>query len=214
MRNVLLNAVLFALFVAELSFRYLPAVLHEVLGLAMTALIIWHFAMNRRRVRFMLTFRLTLNVALAICAVLILATGICISNHLFADAISLEIQRNTMIHSLHVALPYVMLILIGVHIGLNWREFWNRLLNLIGAKEFYKRWQKLFIAAALMLSAIGVVGLFMNRVGDRILMKHIFATPATDLPAVPFMLMIIGNIALFATVTYLAKEKLFRKGRD
>lgn len=211
MRNVLIDTALFALLVVELSFRYLPAVLHEVLGLAMTALIIWHVAMNRRRVRFILTFRLTLNVALAICAVLILATGICISNHLFADAMSLEIQRNTMIHSLHVALPYVMLILIGVHIGLNWHEFWNRLLHLIGAKEFYKRWQKFFIAAALMLSAIGVVGLFMNRVCDRILMKHIFATPATDLPAVLFMLMIFGGVAFFATLTVLLSEKLFRR---
>lgn len=210
MRNVLLDAVLFALFVAELSFRYLPAVLHEIFGVAMTALIIWHIAMNRRRVRFMLT----LNIALIICSVLILATGVCISNHLFVDVISLEIQRNMMIRSLHVALPYIMLILIGVHVGLNWREFWNRLIHLIGAKEFYQRWKKFFIAAAIMLSAVGVVGLFMNRVRDRILMKHIFATPATDLPVVVFMLMIIGGVALFATITFLAKEKIFRKGRD
>lgn len=209
MRNVLLDAVLFALFVAELSFRYLPGILHEIFGVAMTALIIWHIAMNRRRVRFMLT----LNIALAICSVLILATGICISNHLFADVISLEIQRKPMIHSLHVALPYITLILIGVHVGLNWHEFWNRLLHLIGAKEFYQRWKKFFIAAAVMLSAIGLIGLFMNRVGDRILMKHIFATPATDLPVVVFMLMIIGGVALFATITFLAKEKFFRKGR-
>lgn len=209
MRNVLLDAVLFALFVAELSFRYLPAILHEVFGVAMTALIIWHIAMNRRRVRFMLT----LNVALVICSVLILATGVCISNHLFVDVISLEIQRKPIIHSVHVALPYVMLILIGVHVGLNWREFWNRLIHLIGAKEFYQRWKKFFIAAAIMLSAIGVVGLFMNRVGDRILMKHIFATPATDLPFAVFMMMIIGGVALFALITFLAKEKFFRKGR-
>ena len=210
MRNILLDVVLFALFVAELSFRYLPGILHEIFGIVMAALIIWHIAMNRRRVRFMLT----LNIALAICSVLILATGVCISNHLFADAVSLEIQRNTMIRSLHVALPYVTLILIGVHVGLNWREFWNRLLHLIGAKEFYQRWKKFFMAAVIMLSAVGVVGLFMNRVRDRILMKHIFTTPATELPLVAFVLMIIGGVALFALITYLAKEKLFRRGRD
>lgn len=209
MRNVLIDAVLFALFVAELSFRYLPGILHEIFGVAMAALIIWHIVMNRRRVRFMLT----LNIALTICSVLILATGVCISNHLFADVMSLEIQRNMMIRSLHVALPYIMLILIGVHVGLNWREFWNRLIHLIGAKEFYQRWKKFFIAAAVMLSAVGVVGLFMNRVRDRILMKHIFATPATDLPFAVFMMMIIGGVALFALITFLAKEKFFRKGR-
>lgn len=203
----MIDAALSALFVAELSFRYLPGILHEIFGVAMTVLIIWHVVMNRRRLRFMLT----LNVALIICSVLILATGVCISNHLFADVMSLEIQRNTMIRSLHVALPYVMLILIGVHVGLNWREFWNRLLHLIGAKELYKRRKKFFMAAAIMLSAVGMVGLFMNRVGDRILMKHIFLTPATDLPLVVFMLMLFGGLAFFAMLTVLLNEKLFRR---
>lgn len=49
MRNVLLDGILFALFVAEMSFQFLPKVLHEIFGVALTAAIIFHVVINRRR---------------------------------------------------------------------------------------------------------------------------------------------------------------------
>ena len=215
MKNFLLDAILFALFVAELSFHFLPKILHEILGVAMAAAIFIHFFINRRRFSYLFKkitpsniFSAILNLAMTICAVLIVATGVCMSNYLFADFISFEMRRNMTIHQLHVSTPYIMLILIGIHIGLHWRELWQRFLNLIGAKKSYN----LFILA-IILSAIGVAGLYLNRVGDRILMKHIFATPATDLPALMFILLIIGEVGLFALITYLFNEKI-RKGRD
>lgn len=221
MRNVLLDAILFALFVAELSFRYLPKILHEILGVALAAAIIWHVTINRRRLMSSLKnltprkiFISTLNFSLIICAVVILVTGVCLSNYLFTDIVSFVIRRNVMIYQLHIAMPYVMLILIGVHIGLDWREFFNRLLQIIGARELYQRRKIFFQAVAIILSIVGVVGLFMNRVGDRILMKHIFATPATELNAALFALLLIGDVALFATITFFLEEKIFRRGRD
>ncbi len=210
MRNVLIDAILTALFAAELSFHFLPAILHEVFGVAMAAAIIFHVAINRRRFK----FALPLNVALTICAAVTLATGVCMSNYLFVDAVSFELRRNMTIHQLHVATPYLMLILIGVHVGLNWRELWRRTLHLIGAEEFYRRRRFLFRAAAIILAAFGVAELIMNRVADRILMKHIFATPATDLPAAVFVLMIIGGVALFAAITFLLNEKFFGRRRN
>ena len=49
MKNILVDAILFVLFVAEMSFYHLPKVLHEILGVAMAAAIVVHFAINRRR---------------------------------------------------------------------------------------------------------------------------------------------------------------------
>ena len=49
MKRFWLDVILLALFVAELSFYFLPKFLHEVLGVAMTALIIFHVAINFRR---------------------------------------------------------------------------------------------------------------------------------------------------------------------
>ena len=144
MRNVLTDIILIVLFVAEMSFLFLPKVLHEILGVAMFAAIIFHVAINRRRIK----FALPLTVALTICAAIILITGVFISNYIFVDVAGFELRRNMTIHQLHVAVPYVMLILIGVHVGLNWNELWRRTLHLIGAEKFYQRWKKFFVTAA------------------------------------------------------------------
>ena len=220
MRNFLLDAILFALFVAELTFHYLPKILHEILGVAMAAAILIHLFINRRRFLSLAKkmtprkiFSAITNILLTICAGIIFITGVCMSNYLFADAVSFELRRNMTIHQLHVATPYLLLILIGIHIGLHWRELWQRFLNLIGAEEFYRRKINFFRAAAVILAAMGVAELYLNRVGDRILMKHIFATPATDLPVAIFILLIIGGVGLFALITFLLDEN-FRKRRD
>ena len=212
MKNLLLDAILFALFVEELSFQFLPKILHEILGVIMFALIICHVAINRRRFLSLIKkmtprkfFSTTTNLLLTICAGVTLITGVCMSNYLFVDAVSGELRRNMTIHQLHVAAPYVMLILIGVHIGLHWRELWQR---------FFKRFGIIFKVAAGILSAVGVAGFFLNRVGDRILMKHIFGTPATELPAAIFILLIIGGVIFYALITFLLDEKIFKRGRD
>ncbi len=220
MINVLLDALLLALFVAEMSFYHLPAVLHEVLGVAMAAAIILHVVINRRRLASLLkglTPRKFLNAAtdgaLTICAATTLATGVTMSNYLFADFVSFELRRNMTLHQLHVAAPYAMMILIGVHVGLHWRELRQRLLNFFGLADKTVARYALRIVHCL-LAAVGAVGLYLNRVGDRLLMKHIFATPATDLPAVIFALLTIGGVIFFATITFLLDEKIFRRRRD
>ena len=214
MIRFLLDALLFALFVAEMCFHHLPKDLHEIFGVALVALTILHVAINRRQFMSLtkkLTprkfFCLSTDIALTICAVIILATGVCMSNFLFVDAVSFEIRRNMTIHQLHVALPYVAMILIGLHVGFHWSELWQRFLNTFGLTKLYERRYKLFFAAAMILSIVGAYGLHLNRVGDRIMMKHIFGTPATDLPAAVFALMIVGGVALFAAITASSNRK-------
>ena len=214
MIRFLLDALLFTLFVAEMCFHHLPKDLHEIFGVALVALTILHVAINRRQFMSLtkkLTprkfFCLSTDIALTICALIILATGVCMSNFLFVDAVPFEIRRNMTIHQLHVALPYVAMILIGLHVGFHWSELWQRFLNTFGLTKLYERRYKLFFAAAMILSIVGAYGLYLNRVGDRIMMKHIFGTPATDLPAAVFALMIVGGVALFAAITASSNRK-------
>ena len=203
----MMNAILFALFVAEMCFQFLPKILHEIFGVAFTALLIVHVVITRRRFAALtkkITPRkilaVTINFAMTLCAAVIFASGVCMSNYLFADAVSFELRRNMTIHQLHVALPYLLMILIGVHIGLHWREIWQRYFKRFGAENF-------FTAAGIILSTFGAAGMFMNRVGDRILMKHIFGTPATELPGIVFALMIVGGMIFFALMTFLIDKK-------
>ena len=216
MKNFWLDVILIALFVAELSFHYLPKVLHEIFGVVFIIAVLAHVSINRRRLMSMTKkisprkiFSLTIDGALTICTAITFISGVFMSNYLFAEIVSFELRRNMTLHQLHVALPYLLMILIGVHVGLHWQELQPRLLKFFGAKELHKRHRNFFPAIIFMLAALGTAGLFMNRVGDRILMKHIFATPATDLPAIIFALMIFGEIILFALITATV-DRIFR----
>lgn len=216
MRNFFVDVILLALFVAELSFHYLPKILHEVLGVAMVALIIFHVAINFRRSVSLVKnispqkfFFMEVNVMLLLVAAIVFASGVCMSNHLFPDFASFELRRNMTIHQLHVSAPYIMMILIGMHLGIHWREFWQRFLKLAGLNELYQRRKIFFKAAAAILSLIGVAGFFLNRLAARLAMKHIFSTPATDLPAPIFILLMIGGVAFFAAVTFFIDKKVF-----
>lgn len=206
MKKFLLDVILFALFVAELSFHHLPKVLHEILGVAMALAIVVHVAINFRRLKSLFRkitprkfFIVTIDFALAIGAAIILFAGVCMSNYLFTDAVSFELRRNMTIHQLHIAIPYMMMILIGAHVGLHVQELQQRFFKV---KNFFN-------VAIVALAAIGAFGLFFNRVLDRILMKHIFATPATDLVAPLFMLLIIGGVIFFALITFFVDRKIF-----
>lgn len=209
MKKFLLDVFLLVLFVAELSFHHLPKILHEILGVAMAAAICAHVAINFRR--FVSLFRkmtprkifiVTVNIALAIGTVIILFTGVPMSNYLFTDLTSFELRRNMTLHQLHVAIPYVMMILIGIHLGFHAQELRQRFLSV--GENFFR-------VAVAALAAIGAFGLFFNRVSDRILMKHIFATPATELHAGIFALLILGGVIFFALITFLIDKKFFRR---
>ena len=208
MKKFLLDVILIVLFVAELSFHHLPKILHEILGVAMAAAIIVHVVINFRRFKSLFKkitprkfFIIAINIALAIGAVIILFAGVFMSNYLFADVASFELRRNMTIHQLHVAIPYVMMILIGAHVGFHAQELRQRFLSV----------KKFFNVTILILAAFGAFGLFYNRVLDRILMKHIFATPATELHGIIFALLILGGVIFFALITFLIDKNIFRR---
>lgn len=218
MKSFVLNVMIIGLFVAELCFHYLPHFLHELLGIVTAIVVLVHVVINRKRFLVLINqmsllrlFCTEVNLALILCTTITLLSGLCISNHLFPDLVNSTLHRNTTIHNLHTMTPYVMTILIGIHIGLHWREIRQKVLKLFGKKELSKLWQFFFDAMVLMLSVFGILSLHLNRFLDRILMKHVFSTPATDLPVAVFILLLIGTVTLFATVTFIVVEKFFKQ---
>ena len=218
MKNFLIDSILLALYVAELCFHQLPKILHEVFGVAMVAVIVVHVAINFRRFLNQFNnmspkkfFSMEVNLALILAAAVILLTGLCLSNYLFPDLMHYSWRHNMTILNLHKSAPYVMMILIGMHVGLHWQELRQRFLNLFGLTNFYVEHKKIFRAAMLILAALGVAGFFLNRLATRLMMKHIFSTPATDLPAPIFILMMIGGVIFFALITRLIVAKFFRR---
>ena len=207
MKKFLLDMILLVLFILVMSFHFIPRILHEILGLVMFAAFLLHLAWNfgwiknirrgswpRRRI-----FSTLINFLLLATFTIIFVTGVCMSNYLFKDFIPPEINRNMTLHQHHVALPYLFLILLGAHLSLNRQILLGRLPKM---KKNFARIVLIIFAAA------GIYGSFMNRIGDRLLMKHIFATPATELNFGTFIFLLLGVMILYALITF-SLEKIF-----
>ncbi|MBR1396556.1 MAG: DUF4405 domain-containing protein [Selenomonadaceae bacterium] len=214
MKRFYLNIVLLILFLLIMSFHFIPKVLHEVLGLLVLPVIIvhcfWNWKAFKSSLRGNLKKKLSaiIDIILLLCMVIIISTGICISNHLFNGMIDIKFQRNIIIHQLHVSVPFLFMILAGIHLGLHWQGMWQRIKNIFKlntSKISYKIVTRLTVA---MLIVIGIYGSFLDRVGDRLLMQHIFATDATQLPFAEFIFIMISIFSIYTVIGFILDRYL------
>ena len=210
------TAILPLLFLPIMCFHYVPKVLHEVLGILWLMLVLIHVGQNRHwfvslkrgRWPMLRIIGTVVDILLLVVLVVLLGAGSGISNHLFKEIMPLDIQRSILIHQLHVSLPYALLILMGLHWGLHfkgWRARWHLP---------WPAFLPLKVVLAVLVAAGGIYGSFLDRVGDRLLMKHIFATPATGEPAVVYVGLLLAIMGLYIIIgALLAKFLHFRIDR-
>ncbi len=226
MKRIFLDILLLILFLAVMDFHALPKLLHEVLGVLFPLAVFLHLFLNRRWISALPSGKWTVrrcmsvsvNFLLIVCFLLVTVTGICLSNHLFKDMIPLVLQRNITLHQLHVSLPFAMLILMGLHLGFHWQGWKQRLLQFFHweADSAAYRWSSRILAMVFL--GLGIYGSMQNRLGNRLLMKHIFATPATDLPGMIYALLLLAVVLMYAClgngVQALGKRCKNRKQKD
>ena len=154
-----------------------------------------------------------IDVLLLIAALVVAATGAGISNYLLKELRPLEIQRSIVIHQYHVSMSYALLIMCGLHWGLHWRGWWGQWQKLCCWQM--PRKNKLCLTALLCaaVAGLGIYGSFMNRIGDRLLMKHIFATAATNLPAEVYTVLLGSLLGLYVLLGF-ATGELLKKRRN
>ena len=215
-RKIYLDAAIFVLFILVMSFHFLPRILHEILGVAMAVVVFVHLVLNRHWIFSLVranrtsrkNFLILINFLLLVSFLVTLVTGLFISNYVFIDFVSWEFRRNVTIHLLHHSASYLVMILIGVHLGLHWQEIWGRVIHCFGLRKnalSYKICCRLVVSV---LICVGIYGSFLNRVGDRILMKHIFATAATELHFIVFSFLLVSNMALYAILSFKFSERM------
>jgi hypothetical protein len=205
------TALLPLLFLPIMCFHYVPKVLHEVLGILWLLLVLIHIGQNRQWFASLKRGRWTMlriigtvvDMLLLVVLLVMVGAGSGISNHLFKDIMPMDIQRSILIHQLHVSLPYALLILMGLHWGLHfkgWRERWHLPWP---ASKCVKA------VLALLVTAGGIYGSILDRVVDRLLMKHIFATPATGEPVIVYVGLLLAIWGMYLILGALL-IKIFR----
>ena len=209
------------LFLAVMSFNFIPKMLHEVLGLALLLAAILHLIWNHRWLgalwhgRWSGTRLITvvINFLLMLSLAVVFVTGVCLSNYLFKGWISLELARNMTIHQVHISLSFLLLIIIGLHLGLHLKAWWQHLKKARCFRGSLLYYRMLARGTALIFIGLGSYGSFQNRIGDHLLMKHIFATPATSSSGSIYVLLLLAIMGLYAVVAYVWQEWLMKKER-
>lgn len=213
-----METALLVLLVVIMSVTYFPRVLHEVGGILFGCLTAAHMGQNRHWFTGLSQGRWTafraltagISLLLVLTLVAVLASGVPISNEVFSSLFPLAMRQNVLLHQLHRSLPFVLVILAGLHIGLHWRT-----LRAYAAQCVPSLWRSgdilaqragrgvLRYAGALLLAlgaAGGIYGSFQFRVGDHLLMRHIFATPAMQGSALRYMGLLFGVLLLYGAI--------------
>ncbi len=194
MKKFYIDIVLIVMTVAVMNFHFLPKILHEIIGVALAVALIVHIKWNLRALRSLNKFYLAVDALMFVGMTAVMITGVIVSHHLFKSLAPMELKRTILVHQLHDAIPFALLILIGLHLGRNWLGFRQRLQKIFPLNPTV---QKIF---AVFLIGSGIVGVYMDQLIDRLLMHHIFGTAATQLPLGLYAVLVLGMIALFTAV--------------
>lgn len=208
MKRVIVDGLLFVLLILLMGFQVLPKPLHEALGVVMGVFVPLHLAWNAKwfsslgrgawNVRRIIS--VVVNIGLTVSFAVALVSGLAIANRLFPGLFGVAWQRSIVAHQAHVAASYWLLIFSGLHLGLHWTPLWTRFVRWRGWDVSSMRYCIGVRRAKVAIFIFGVAGSFLHRIGDRLLMKHIFGTAATKLPSPAFLLVLVAIFGLYAII--------------
>lgn len=218
MKRFRLDLLLALLFLLVMGFRMLPPTLHEVLGLLLLAGLCMHLAWNRhwfaalgrgpwQRLRVVQT---VMNMLLLASTATALGAGVIISNHILRPLwIGVPLHSSIFIHQLHTASACCMLVFLGMHIGMHFAGLWARMKTWVGLRVFETH-PTLRFWTLIVIGWAGCAYARLDHFGDRMMMRHVFKTPAGDLPAPIAYVLIICLLGLFAIAFYYLQKRLAR----
>jgi len=125
------------LLLLSLAYWWLDNVPHEIFGTALFGLIAWHIVMNRLWFRNVFRGRyngrrvmtVLLHLFLVANMALLMATSIAISRSVLAF---LSIPSSTYLREIHWFSAYWVMIVVGIHLGLNWTRVMALLRSVLG----------------------------------------------------------------------------------
>lgn len=218
-KYILTTLFLSILLVVIIGIRSWSEFLHEVMGVVLVIAIVVHLLLNRqwfihlhqgswnviRGMQACIAFLLILDF------LIVTITGVVISNYVFYDwkVHSLDLY-NIFIRQLHASASYGLMILVGLHMGLHWSSLWQILKKVSLFRIFtYKKWVRHLFLLVIIVS--GILGSYWDRVGDRLLGRHIFGTVMGQLPLPIYMLLLLAIMGTYVIIAYYIQNYYLKK---
>ena len=144
---------------------------HEIAGLAIGGAVVAHILLNAKWVKAMVRkifscgtpaksrLEAVLNILLLVCLIVVLVSGVMKSKVLFPSIA--EQFRDGNILGIHVGVSYVMLVLLGIHLGLHRQWLLSTLRNLLKIKG--SNATRRVVANVLMVAVLFVGGYYLTQ---------------------------------------------------
>lgn len=207
----LLDVLLLMMLVFEMTFFYLPPVLHEAVGVALLLPIIWHLMRNRRYVLSLgrgrwggpRGVRFILNVLLASACLVTVISGCLTSSVLFADIVPFSLRSNPSLYQLHGTAAHYFLVLAGLHLGWHLPAWWQRWLHAAGITARPLPARMLLLGLGVLLGAGGIYAAQQDILIERLQGAHIFMAPALSYSGAGYALTQVGILIVFTEIGWL-----------
>jgi hypothetical protein len=198
LRQVILDLALVVTFIVTLGFQVTGGKVHEWIGLFWCILALVHFWWNRRwlfaffKGSYSLRRFINASVVLLLCIGLltICVTGLMNSSHVLG---SMELAGNFEAKRIHTIASYWSLLLIGVHLGIQWKTVLNVLRASLGWPASSGITHSALRFFLLIMVFIGIWASFDRQIGTKL-----FHGAAFDFwnPDRPYMLLFAFNFAI------------------
>lgn len=207
----LLDILMLMMLIFEMTFFYLPPVLHEVMGVALLLPILWHLVLNRRYVSSLgrgrwngpRLVRLLLNILLVVSCLVTIVSGCLTSSVLFADVVPFSLRSNPSLYQLHSAAARYFLVLAGLHLGWHLPAWWQRWLYAAGITARPLPARMLLLGLGVLFGAVGIYAAHQDRLVEHLQGAHLFMTPALAYSGAGYALAQAGILIVFAEIGWL-----------
>lgn len=207
----LLDVLLVMMLIFEMTFFYLPPVLHEAVGVALLLPILWHLVLNRRYVSSLgrgrwngpRLVRLLLNILLVVSCLVTIVSGCLTSSVLFADVVPFSLRSNPSLYQLHGTAAHYFLVLAGLHLGWHLPAWWQRWLHAAGITARPLPARMLLLGLGGLLGAGGIYAAQQDLLIERLQGAHVFMAPALSYSGAGYALAQVGIIIVFAEIGWL-----------
>ncbi|MHC1745649.1 MAG: DUF4405 domain-containing protein [Negativicutes bacterium] len=214
-RNIL-NIVMMVLVLLIMDYRFTGNVFHEIAAVVLALLFIFHNILNWRWYQVFIKGRQSLvrvvwtlfNLLLLVAMITVFITGLLISQTVFAP---LGIgSRNLFLHELHQGAAYASLILIAIHLGLQWDMLMARLKNWLRIDSSSLGWIITSRITFIAIIAYGVYASFVNNIGANLFMQHVSMGWGAEPTLWRFLFDYFSIIGCYIGVTYFLMNFLRR----
>ena len=207
----LLDVLLLMMLIFEMTFFYLPPVLHEAVGVALLLPILWHLVLNRRYVSSLgrgrwngaRGVRFALNVLLASACLVTVISGYLTSSVLFADIVPFSLRSNPSLYQLHGTAAHYFLVLAGLHLGWHLPAWWQRWPHAAGITARPLPARMLLLGLGVLLGAGGIYAAQQDILIERLQGAHIFMAPALSYSGAGYALTQVGILIVFTEIGWL-----------